>query len=88
MGGRVVEARQRRVLDLSSPKLLACWLTEHTDAEVVATDVWEADVERWRTLVGAVDPARERFGRLVLETGDGRACHIPTPASTRPSAYR
>ena len=48
-GELVAEAAPSRVLDLASPKLLACWLAEHTSADVVATDLWPAEIERWRS---------------------------------------
>jgi SAM-dependent methyltransferase len=71
--GRVIDAHPKRVLDLAGPKLLACWLAEHTDSEILATDVWETEIARWRKLVNAVDPQRRRFARLALEPADGTA---------------
>src|SRR5688572_24858926 len=67
---RIAQPRPHRVLDVAGPKLLACWLAEHTATAVVATDLWEAEIARWRTLVNAVDPTGRRFGRLQLETAD------------------
>jgi SAM-dependent methyltransferase len=70
-GSTVAKERPARVLDLASPKLLAVWLAEHTSAKVVATDLWSTEVERWRRLVRAADPAGRRYGGLELETADG-----------------
>ncbi len=74
---QVTDGRPERVLDLASPKLLACWLAERGHGEVVATDVWDDEIRRWQTLVAAVDPSRRRFGRLRLETAD--ATELPYP---------
>jgi SAM-dependent methyltransferase len=68
---QVMEANPTRVLDLAGPKLLACWLSERAGAEVVATDLWAVEIQRWRKLVHAVDPSGRRFTRLALETADG-----------------
>ncbi len=74
---RLLDASPQRVLDLAGPKLLACWLAEHTEAEVVATDLWETEIARWRTLVAAVDPTGRRFSRLQLEAADGTQLPYP-----------
>ena len=65
------------MLDLASPKLLAAWLAEHTASNVVATDLWPVEVERWRRLIRAADPAGNRYRRLTLETADGTALAYP-----------
>jgi SAM-dependent methyltransferase len=72
-GRTVAGEKPARVLDLASPKLLAVWLAEHTRAAVVATDLWSTEVERWRRLVRAADPAGSRYNGLELETADGTA---------------
>jgi SAM-dependent methyltransferase len=72
-GRTVAQESPARVLDLASPKLLALWLAEHTTATVVATDLWSTEVERWRRLVRAADPAGRRYDGLELETADGTA---------------
>jgi SAM-dependent methyltransferase len=74
-GRMVAAARATRVLDLASPKLLACWLADQTPAVVVATDLWSAEIERWRRLIRAADPSGSRYRRLMLETADGTALH-------------
>jgi SAM-dependent methyltransferase len=76
-GRMVTAAAPTRVLDLASPKLLATWLAHHTSAAVIATDVWSTEIERWRRLVRAADPAGRRYGRLTLETADGTALSYP-----------
>jgi SAM-dependent methyltransferase len=49
---RILSERPARVLDIASPKLLACWLAARGGvAEVVATDLWAQEVEDWRRLV-------------------------------------
>ena len=70
VAARVSEPQPQQVLDVASPKLLACWLAEHTASTVTAIDLWDAEIDRWHKLVAAVDPARRRFGGLVLEVGD------------------
>jgi SAM-dependent methyltransferase len=70
-GDRIRAARPARVLDVASPKLLACWLAEHTQAEIVATDLWQTEVDAWRALTGAADPTGQRWRRLKLEAADG-----------------
>ena len=72
-GRQVVATGARRVLDLSSPKLLACWLAAHTPAEVVATDLWRDEIDSWRHLVAQADPNGRRFGRLSLDVADATA---------------
>ena len=72
-GRRVAEVAPARVLDIASPKLLACWLAERTAASVVATDLWSAEIERWRGSFERADPSGRRFQRLTLETADGTA---------------
>jgi SAM-dependent methyltransferase len=52
VGSRILQARPRRVLDIASPKLLACWLADRGEVpEVVATDLWQQEVDDWRRLV-------------------------------------
>jgi ubiquinone/menaquinone biosynthesis C-methylase UbiE len=74
---RVMDARPERVLDIASPKLLACWLGEHVDAEIVATDLWEDEISRWKTLVAAVDAAGHRFPDLAFEAADATQLAYP-----------
>ncbi|HET6870746.1 MAG TPA: class I SAM-dependent methyltransferase [Solirubrobacteraceae bacterium] len=81
----LTHCRPKRVLDIASPKLLAAWLAEHTDAEVVATDLWDAEIARWRRLVGAADPAGRRFAQLKLETADGT--NLPQADGSFDAAY-
>jgi SAM-dependent methyltransferase len=64
-GRHVVAARPRRVLDISSPKVLACWLVHSTGAQVVATDLWREEIDAWSRLV----PNADR-GRLKLDVAD------------------
>lgn len=78
-GEQMLNARPRRILDVASPKLLALWLAENSGADVVATDVWDAEVASWKRLVRAADPRGRRFGRLSLEVADARA--LPYPAA-------
>lgn len=73
VGRRIRAAGARRVLDIASPKLLACWLAEHTPAEVVATDLWAAEIDAWRGLARAADPRRARWRGLRLEVADATA---------------
>jgi SAM-dependent methyltransferase len=79
------EAAPTRLLDLASPKILAVWLAEHTLAKVVATDLWSIEVERWRRLVHAADPAGRRYNGLQLETADGTA--LPYKDGSFDAAY-
>jgi SAM-dependent methyltransferase len=72
-GRQMVAAEPARILDISSPKLLACWLAEHTSAEVVATDVWVDEIRSWSDLIARADPRARRFGRLSLEVADATA---------------
>jgi SAM-dependent methyltransferase len=84
-GKLVADAAPNKVLDLASPKLLACWLAEHTSAEVVATDLWPAEIERWGRLVRAASPNGRRFRRLTLEAADGTA--LPYADASFDAAY-
>jgi SAM-dependent methyltransferase len=76
-GQMVGAATPTRLLDVASPKLLAAWLADRTPASVVATDLWSAEVERWRRLIHAADPSGRRFQRLTLETADGTSLGYP-----------
>jgi ubiquinone/menaquinone biosynthesis C-methylase UbiE len=83
--GRAVTKPGSRVLDVSSPKLLACWLADREGANVVGTDLWEAEIEEWRRLVSAADPTGQRFSRLTLEVADAR--NLPYEDASFDSAY-
>jgi SAM-dependent methyltransferase len=84
-GAAVEPGPGRRILDVSSPKLLACWLAEHTGAEVVATDVWSAEVESWLRLTAAADRDGHRFRNLHLEPADAR--DLPYEDASFDAAY-
>jgi SAM-dependent methyltransferase len=85
VGEAMVNAGAQQILDLSSPKLLACWLAENTDAEVTATDIWPAEVESWKRLVKAADRLANGLGRLRLEVADGTA--LPYTTASFDAAY-
>ena len=56
---QILRARPARVLDIASPKLLACWLADRGGiSEVVATDLWAQEVEDWRRLVPGISGLR------------------------------
>ncbi len=65
VAARILRSRPQRVLDIASPKLLACWLADR-GLDIVATDVWEQEVEDWRRLTG---------GKLRFETADATMLH-------------
>jgi SAM-dependent methyltransferase len=85
VGRRMVAAAPRRILDIASPKLLACWLADRTSSEIVATDLWQAEVANWRALTAAADPAGARWRRLRLEAADATA--LPYEAGSFDAAY-
>jgi SAM-dependent methyltransferase len=79
VASRVLREGPRRVLDIASPKLLACWLAGPGGvAEVVATDVWAQEVEDWRRLAGP-------RARLRLEPADATA--LPYPDASFDAVY-
>jgi SAM-dependent methyltransferase len=84
-GQQMLNARPALVLDLASPKRLALWLAENGGAEIVATDIWGAEVASWERLTRAADPRGHRFARLRLETADGRA--LPYGQAAFDAAY-
>lgn len=43
-----------KVFDLSSPKLLAVYLAREMGAKVVATDIWEKEIDEWKRLTDGV----------------------------------
>ena len=56
---QVLRARPARVLDIASPKLLACWLADRGGVpEVVGTDLWAQEVEDWRRLAPPIPGLR------------------------------
>jgi len=70
VASRVMRERPRRVLDIASPKLLACWLADRGGIdEVVATDLWADEVDSWRRLTAATG-SDGRYGALRLEVAD------------------
>jgi SAM-dependent methyltransferase len=75
VASRILRARPQRVLDVASPKLLACWLHDR-GVEVVATDVWAQEVSDWRRLTG---------GALRFETADATA--LPYEDASFDAAY-
>jgi SAM-dependent methyltransferase len=76
---QVLRERPARVLDIASPKLLACWLVDRGGiAEVVATDVWAQEIEDWRRLAG-------RIAGLWLEVADATA--LPYPDGSFDAVY-
>jgi ubiquinone/menaquinone biosynthesis C-methylase UbiE len=79
VASRVLRAEPRRVLDIASPKLLACWLAGPAGLDVVATDVWAQEVEDWRRLTDG------RYPRLRLETAD--ATRLPYPDASFDALY-
>jgi SAM-dependent methyltransferase len=85
VGQRIAAAAPGRVLDIASPKLLACWLAERTSSELVATDLWEAEVASWRALTRAADPSGARWRNLRLEAADATA--LPYEAESFDAAY-
>ena len=78
VGDRVLRERPRRVLDVASPKLLACWLAGRVD-EVVGADLWEQEIDDWRRLVG------DDLPRLRLEPAD--ATRLPYEDASFDAAY-
>ncbi|MEN3282315.1 MAG: hypothetical protein V7607_3455 [Solirubrobacteraceae bacterium] len=84
-GRQVVASGATRILDISSPKLLACWLAAHRPAEVVATDLWVDEIDSWRQLVTQADPHGRRYGRLRLDVADATA--LPFPDASFDAVY-
>jgi SAM-dependent methyltransferase len=82
---QMLDTGASRILDLASPKLLALWLAENSGAQIVATDVWDAEVTSWRRLASAADPRGRRFASLRLEVADGTA--LPYRAGEFDAAY-
>jgi len=76
-----------RVFDLSSSKLLAFFISERMGCQVVSVDIWEKEIQRWKSLLDVIDPEKRRFDRkrLVLGRTDGRA--LPFPDSTFDKIY-
>lgn len=87
VASQIARARPGRVLDLASPKLLACWLAEHCPGldEVVATDLWEREIDGWRRLAAAASRGGRRFDRLRLEGADAR--RLPYPDQSFDAIY-
>jgi N-acetylglucosaminyl-diphospho-decaprenol L-rhamnosyltransferase len=66
----ILGERPGRILDVASPKLLACWLAAHSRAEVVAIDLWPREIEEWRRLI---DRAGANSWGLDLQVADATA---------------
>lgn len=80
VASRILRARPGRVLDIASPKLLACWLADRGGVDqVVATDLWAEEVETWKRLTGG------RYGALRLEPAD--ATRLPYEDASFDAAY-
>jgi SAM-dependent methyltransferase len=69
------------ILDLSSPKLLAWYLSATVPtAEVIAVDIWSEDLQRLRKFLSLVDPDRKLMPGLKLSAVDGRRLGFPEAA--------
>ena len=62
-----------RVLDVGSPKDLACMLARHRGYDVVSTDILPKEVELSRRYAAAQGLAGEGPGKIRSEVQDGRA---------------
>ena len=76
VGGAVLKSGARRVLDVSSPKLLALELARR-GVEVVAIDAWEKEIVSWRRLVDRAGTGAMFDGRLHWAVMDGRTLSFP-----------
>lgn len=61
-------ARNEKILDLSSPKLLSFYLAERIGSKITATDIWKDEIVSWKQIREALG----RSGGLKLEVADGR----------------
>lgn len=63
--------KNSKVFDLSSPKLISCYLSEVTKAKVVATDVWRDEILSW-SIFKKTNTGKNIFKNLILKVIDGR----------------
>jgi len=58
-----------KILDISSPKLLSCFIAEMNKSEIAALDIWKEEISNWRGLTNRIGGIKG----LKLIVGDGRA---------------
>ena len=66
-----------KILDLSSAKLLSLFLCEKSNSEVIAVDMWEKEINNWKTFVKTIDQKKTNLSFLTLEVADGRCLTYP-----------
>ena len=67
---RALNAKRReKVLDLSSPKLLAVYLAKKTGCKIEATDIYKKDLDEWQKLLAE---SGEKITNLTWKVVDGR----------------
>jgi len=72
-----------RLLDISSPKLFALWLTSERRCAVTATDIMPSVAQEWQAISERLRAARRLAGELRLETEDARALSYPAETFDR-----
>lgn len=67
-----------RILDMSSPKLLSLFVSEHDHSKVTATDIFSDEIKSWQSLVKSTFFNSELKKNLVLKVADGKKLSFKT----------
>lgn len=68
---------KERILDLSSAKLLSLFLSEKSNCEIIAVDMWKKEINNWETFINIIDQKKTILSVLTLEVADGRCLTYP-----------
>lgn len=64
--------KNEKILDLSSPKLLAFFIAEKMGNDITATDIWKDEIKNWKELENAIMGESDLRRPLILQVADGR----------------
>lgn len=65
------------ILDISSPKLLACLIAKNYPHKVVAIDIWKEEIEFWQEVLTVAGNSRQTRGEILLRIEDATRLSFP-----------
>jgi len=82
MASELCVTANEKILDLSSPKLLAAYLASEVECNIEATDIYKKDLDEWGKLLSKFD---QKFNNINWRVVDGRK--LPYKANSFDKAY-